>query len=73
MGELIKKVKRLNFQYSFLDIELNKPSGDINDLEVHLQNDFIRYSLNQKKFLKFAAAVLEAERQFKYLKGIKNE
>lgn len=73
MGELIKKIKRLNFQYSFLDIELNKPSGDINDLEVHLQNDFIRYSLNRKKFLKFAAAVLEAERQFKYLKGIKNE
>ena len=73
MGELIKTINKINLCNTILNVELNKPSGKSKDLEIHLQNTLFRYSLNEREFLKINAAILEAERQFKHLKGINNE
>lgn len=73
MGELIKVVGDIRVKKSKLKIEINGPSGSGGSEEIHLQNEFFRYSLPKEKFLKFAFGILEAERQYRWLKGLKNE
>lgn len=73
MGELIKTVGEIGVKNVNLHIEVNEPSGSGNSEEIHLQNEIFRYSLPKEKFLKFAFGILEAERQFRWLKGLKNE
>jgi len=69
MGELIKNIEKINIGGGALNVELNEPPSVHSDYDVHLQNEFFRFSLGKKDFLAFACTMLEAERQLRWLKG----
>jgi hypothetical protein len=73
MGEIIQKITTISIGDSEFDIEINHPSYDGGEREIHIQNKKIRLSVPESDFLQMAACLLLARKQFDRIKGVEEE
>ncbi len=71
MGEKIKTISRGNIYGVDLEIELNEPLIQKDDLQIHIQADKFRLEMNKKEFIAYGLSILVAEKNLKNLKGLK--
>ena len=71
MGEKIKTLSRGKLLNSDFEIELNHPPLSGQDEQIHVQSDKFRFEMDKKDYLKYALAILVAEKNLKNLKRLK--
>jgi hypothetical protein len=71
MGEKIKTLSRGKLLNSDFEIELNHPPLSGQDEQIHIQSDKFRFEMDKKDYLKYALAILVAEKNLKNLKRLK--
>lgn len=69
MGDIIRKVGEISLGDKQYEIELNHSIRGINSRDVHIQNEKFRLEMPEHEFLKMAACVLLAKKQYDVLKG----
>lgn len=70
MGEKIRKLSEGKLLGADFEVELNHPTVSGQDQQVHIQSDRFRFEMGRKEYIKYALAVLLAERNLKNLKGL---
>ena len=71
MGEKIKTLAIGNIKKNKFEIELNHPLSKGKDQQVHIQSSKLRFEMDKKDYIKYALAILVAEKNLKNLKDIK--
>ena len=71
MGEKIKTLSKGKLLNSDFEIELNHPPLSGQDEQIHVQSDKFRFEMDKKDYLKYALAILVAEKNLKNLKRLK--
>ena len=71
MGEKIKTLAVGEILKNKFEIELNHPSSSGKDQQVHIQSTKFRFEMDKKDYVKYALAILVAEKNLKNLKVIK--
>jgi len=71
MGEKIKTLAAVEILKNKFEIELNHPLSFGKDQQVHIQSNKFRFEMDKKDYIKYALAILVAEKNLKNLKDIK--
>jgi hypothetical protein len=71
MGEKIKTLVVGEILKNKFEIELNHPLSSGKDQQVHIQSTKFRFEMDKKDYVKYALAILVAEKNLKNLKVIK--
>lgn len=67
MGEKIKDMGTVDVQDTTLSFEWNCGTK-AEAFDIHIQNAYLQFSFKDREFLQFAAATLQAEKNFEQLK-----
>ncbi len=70
MGEKITTLSSGKSEGMDLQIELNHPVTEGACRQVHIQSRRFRMEMDEKNYIKYALAVLAAEKNFRGLKGL---
>lgn len=71
MGEKIKILSKGKILNSNFEIELNHPTTNEQDEQIHIQSDKFRLEMDKKDYIKYALSILVAAKNLKILKGLK--
>ena len=67
MGEKIKTLTKGNVLNNDFDIELNHPTVNGQDQQIHIQSNKFRFEMDKNDYIKYALSVLVAEKNLKNL------
>lgn len=68
MGEVLRKIGKVNLLGVDTEVELNISSVPFNE-DVHVQNANFRYEFTKEDFLRLLGVIWEAERQLRWIKN----
>ena len=71
MGEKLRDLATGKVLGETISIELNHPSFEGEDYQVHIQSNKFRFGLDKNTFIKYSLSILLAEKNLKKLKGLK--
>ncbi|WP_026507434.1 hypothetical protein [Butyrivibrio sp. MC2013] len=70
MGELISKLGELKVGDEVFDVELNASATTNGEESIHIQNSKYRFECSRSDFLKIAATIIFAEKNFESYKEL---
>lgn len=73
MGQIIRVVDKIKIGGTDFEVKLNHSVRGRKFRDVHIQNKTFRLEMPENEFMKMAACVLLAKKQFDILKGKENE
>lgn len=70
MGEKIKTLGKANIKNQDIEIELNEPTSQNGEQQIHIQTKKFRLELSKNDFITYSLSVLKSAKKLKKLKAI---